>query len=72
MQLSQFSGMVLLESNMQAIHMDERDQRYLMTWMWKNRPEVVRDICCEECPEHIGEMERKAYVLNECERGHKA
>ena len=29
------------------------------------------DAKCSECPEHIGELERKAYVMNECERVYK-
>ena len=52
--------------------LDMKDQKELIIWFCKNRPEFVREIFCENCPEHIGELERKAYILNECERGHKA
>jgi len=37
----------------------------------KGTPIVDADAKCSECPEHTGEIERKAYILNECERGHK-
>ena len=47
-------------------------ERDLIRWYRDNRPELMREVMCENCPEHIGELERKAYILNECERGHKA
>ena len=31
-------------------------QRQLIAWFWKNKPEMVREIVCEECPEHGEEM----------------
>jgi len=34
--------------------------------IYRVRPQVVRDIVCEECPEHLG-----TYHTNEIERGHK-
>lgn len=30
-------------------------QRYLIAYLWRNKPEMILDIVCEECPEHIGE-----------------
>ena len=49
----------------------DSEQRELLVWFYRNKPELIREIFCSECPEHIGELERKAYVMNECERGHK-
>ena len=49
----------------------ESDQRELVVWFHKNKPELIRDIICEECSEHIGELERKAYLDREFEKGHK-
>ena len=54
------------------IVLTESQQRFLVVWLVRNRTQIIREIVCEECPEHIGEMERKAYVMNECERGHRA
>jgi len=31
------------------------DQKQLIAWFWKNKPAMVREIVCKECPEH-GEM----------------
>jgi hypothetical protein len=31
-------------------------QRQLIAWFWKNKSEMVREIVCEECPEHGEEM----------------
>jgi hypothetical protein len=31
----------------------EPDQRELIKWLARNRSEMVRDIVCEECPEHM-------------------
>ena len=31
-------------------------QRQLIAWFWKNKPAMVREIVCEECPEHGEEM----------------
>lgn len=47
------------------------DLRETIKFVWKNNPEIIRDIICEECPEHIGEMERQAYLDREFEKGHK-
>ena len=57
--------------NRRSNWLDESEQRELIVWFCKNKPELIREIFCEDCPEHIGELERKAYVMNECERGHK-
>jgi len=38
----------------------------LVALIYRVRPQVVRDIVCEECPEHLG-----TYHTNEIERGHK-
>ena len=72
MQIKTIGDITMIESGLQVVYLDEKDMRYLIAWIAKNRINLLCEIACEECPEHIGEMERKAYVLNECERGHKA
>ena len=71
MQIKTIGDITVIESGLQAVYLDEKDVRYLIAWIAKNRISLLCEIVCEECPEHIGEMERKAYVLNECERGHR-
>jgi len=44
MKLSEYSGMVLLESNTQPIHMDEQQQKYVLAWFRDNKPEMVKEI----------------------------
>ena len=41
-----------------------RDQKQLISWFWKHKPAMVREIVCEECPEH-GEMTDKPYISEE-------
>jgi len=33
--------------------LSESEQRHLISWFLKNRAEMVREIVCEECPEHL-------------------
>ena len=49
--------------------MSEDEQRELISWFYKNKPEMVRDIICEECPEHTSD-DKTPYHINERERGH--
>ena len=46
------NGIVLLEPSTSAIGLNEKELRKLILWVWKNKPEIIRDIVCEECPEH--------------------
>ena len=71
MQIKTIGDITMIESGLQAVYLDEKEVRYLITWIAKNRISLLCEIACGECPEHIEEMERKAYVLNECERGHR-
>ena len=32
------------------------EQRDVVTYLWKNKPELLRDIICENCLEHTGEI----------------
>ena len=58
-------------TNQKECYLNEDQLRSLVLHLCKKHPEPIREIFCESCPEHIGELERKAYVMNECERGHK-
>lgn len=49
--------------------MEEDEQRELITWFFRNKQEMIRDIICEECPEHTSD-DKTPYYLNERERGH--
>ena len=40
------------------------DQKQLIAWFWKHKPAMMREIICEECPEH-GEMTDKPYISEE-------
>ena len=31
--------------------LDDEDLRVLIKWVDKNKPEILRDIICEDCPE---------------------
>jgi hypothetical protein len=62
------NNLVLIEQNGDSVYLDEKEQRYCIAWFWTNRPKLMREIICEECPKHIGEMEREATVYNECRR----
>jgi hypothetical protein len=31
--------------------MSDFEQRELLIWFWKEKPEMIRDIVCEGCPE---------------------
>ena len=52
------NGIVLLEPSTSAIGLNEKELRKLILWVWKNKPEIIRDIVCEECPEHTTNLEK--------------
>ena len=41
----------------------------LLSWFWRNRPELIRNIVCENCSEHIGMIEQANYNTNKAENG---
>ena len=46
------NDLVLIEQNGDSIYLDERQQGYCIAWFLTNRPELVRDIVCDECGGH--------------------
>lgn len=34
--------------------MSDLEQRELIRWFFQNKPDMIREIICDECPEHIG------------------
>jgi hypothetical protein len=42
-------GRIKLSSEM----LTEDDQRYLIAYLWKQKPSMVQEIVCEECPEVV-------------------
>ncbi len=36
------------------VMLTEDDQRYLLAYLWENKSQMVREIMCEECMEHVG------------------
>jgi hypothetical protein len=51
------------------VDLSEEQQKELVKFVWKNKPELIRDIICKNCPEHIGMIEQENYCLNKVERG---
>ncbi len=42
--------------------MFELDQRAFVKWIKEHRPDIVRDICCKDCPEHeIENMQKREH-----------
>lgn len=37
-----------------VVNLDVKCQRELIAWFWRSKPELIRGIICEDCPEHIG------------------
>jgi len=37
-----------------SMSLPEAEQKQLIRWFWENRASWVREIVCEECPEHMG------------------
>ena len=65
----QTSGEEIIILNNRSNWLDEEEQRYVIAWLWKNKPGLLRDIVCENCPEHIGMIEQANYNLNKVENG---
>jgi hypothetical protein len=40
-----------LMMNTAWISLNRTEQRELIMWLWKNKPELMREIVCENCPE---------------------
>lgn len=36
--------------------LDDEDMRVLVKWIKANKPGILRDIMCEDCPEHNNEF----------------
>jgi hypothetical protein len=52
----------------------EYDQRTFVKWIAENRPDIIRDIFCKECPEHkdaLEAQEHSRFCLNERESTHR-
>jgi dsDNA-binding SOS-regulon protein len=56
----------LVRDNCKSFRLDEKEQRELLAWFKAKKPELLREICCEDCPEH---MEYENYCENKAERG---
>jgi hypothetical protein len=33
------------------VNLTDENQRELVIWLWKNKPELIREVACENCPE---------------------
>jgi hypothetical protein len=44
--------------------------KQLVIHLWRIRPELIRDIICEECPEHIKCIEDENYRMAYGEKTH--
>ena len=64
----QTSGEEIIILNDRSNWLDEKEQRYVIVWLWKNKPELLREIVCENCPEHIGMIDHENYNLNKAEQ----
>jgi hypothetical protein len=52
----QTSGEEIIILNLRSNCLDAKEQRYVIAWLWNNKPDMIRDIVCEECPEHTREL----------------
>lgn len=50
----QDSGDEIIILNSESNWLNESEQRELLVWFKNNKPELLREIFCEDCPEHIG------------------
>jgi hypothetical protein len=44
-------------TNQQECYLNEDQIRSVVNHLCKNKPELIREIFCEECPEHTGVVE---------------
>ncbi len=42
---------IILKTGDKSNWLSEDQQRQLISWFWKNKTEMVREIVCENCPE---------------------
>lgn len=47
----QTSGKQIIILKQESNWLDESEQRELISYLWKNKPDMIRDIVCENCPE---------------------
>lgn len=48
------AGNIKIRSREEMVDLDTDAQRELIVWLWKNRSDMIRDVVCEHCPEHLG------------------
>jgi hypothetical protein len=42
---------IILTTGQSSKWLSEEQQREILIWFWANKPDMVRDIVCENCPE---------------------
>jgi hypothetical protein len=42
---------IIMQNYCGALGLTENEQRELLTWFKNNKPELLREICCENCDE---------------------
>lgn len=62
-------GLIITETPFDSVRLSESEQRQLIAYLWRNKPELVREIVCENCPEHAEVVQNDNYHLNKAERG---
>ena len=45
------SGIITRRANV-GMNLSDEEQRELIVWFFNNKPGLLREIVCEECPEH--------------------
>ena len=65
----QESGEEIIILNPRSNWLDESEQRMVVTWFKEHKPQILRDIMCEECPEHAVQVEAHNYFYNDREQG---
>jgi hypothetical protein len=48
---SYLANNIKIRSHDNIVNLDEADQRFLIVWFKNNKPEVIREIFCDGCPE---------------------
>lgn len=44
---------IIISHESNVLGLTESEQRELILWFKNHKPELLRDIFCEDCPEHI-------------------
>lgn len=52
-----------------SILMLESSQRVLIAWFKEHKPELLRDIMCDDCPEHAEQVESHNHCYIDREQG---